>query len=48
MPRSPHGDAGTEGAMRIETLIGVLAVAVVVLALMLFAPGATTELAYLG
>lgn len=34
--------------MRIGTLIGVLAVVVVVLALMLVAPGATTDLAYLG
>jgi len=34
--------------MRIGTLIGVLAVAAVVLALMLFAPNATTDLAYLG
>lgn len=34
--------------MRIATLLGVLTVAAVVLALMLFAPGATTELAYLG
>lgn len=39
---------GTEGAMRIGTLIGVLAVVALVLALMLVAPNAGPKLAYLG